>query len=270
MKKDMHIHTNFSDGEYSPKDLLKKINEAGITEFAICDHDNIDGAIIMQQLVKDKGIKFHMGVEISSRITELGINVHLLCYDFDPKNAEVNKIINDLKQKRLQKALVMIDFVKDNFNYEITEQEREKLLSENNVIGKPHIYSLIKDKITVDKERFYRIFDDLKSDNMKADSKEVLKAFHDAGGVVVLAHAIEIEREYGIDSIKAIEFLKEHGLDGLETEHSKHTEENAKRFKSYAKQFGLFESMGSDFHGETVKPEAKLGVCKKIDNDLIF
>lgn len=270
MIKDMHLHTNFSDGEYSPKELLKKIEQSGVKEFAICDHDNFDGALIMRELVKNKNIKFHLGVEISSRITELDINVHILCYDFDPTNFEVNKIIDDLKQKRLKKVDLMIDFVEDNFGYQISSFEREKLLKENNVIGKPHIYTLIKDKIDVEKERFYRIFDDLKSDNMKADSKEVLKAFHDAGGVVVLAHPIEIEREYNVDSLLAIKFLKQHGLDGLETEHSKHTQEDAKRFKEYAKKLDLFESCGSDFHGEHVKPEAKIGVCKKTDNDLIF
>ncbi|MGN1208065.1 MAG: PHP domain-containing protein [Christensenellales bacterium] len=263
MKKDMHIHTNFSDGQYSPKEVLGKVKKANITEFAITDHDNFDGAVIMQNLTQNFDVKYHVGVEISARIFELKINVHLLCYDFDTKNKEVSKIIEDLKLKRLKKLDLMIDFVEKKFGYKISPQEKQMLLAENNVVGKPHIFALLSKKTDVDRENFYRTMDDLKSPETKVDSVKVLQAFHDAGGVVVLAHPIEIEQEYKIDSFGAIKFLAQHGLDGLETEHSKHSKSDIMRFKAYAKQLNLFESYGSDFHGEKVKPDVQLGGCNK-------
>jgi len=269
MIKDMHIHSNFSDGQYSPKELLEKIEKAGITEFALTDHDNIDGLKIMQNLVKDKKIKFHPGVEISSRINELNINVHLLCYDFDLNNEKVLDLMEELKQKRIHKLDLMIDYVKEHFGYKISDEQKEKLLKENNVVGKPHIWALISKDLDIETESFYRVLDGLKSENLKADSKEVINVFHSAGGVVVLAHPIEIEDEYKIDSLKAIEFLKQFGLDGLETKHSKHTQKDYLRFKSIAKNLGLFQSFGSDFHGEKIKPNVKLGDCEKNEKELI-
>lgn len=263
MKKDMHIHSNFSDGQYSPKQLLEKIEKSGIVDFALTDHDNIDGLKIMQDLVKNKNIKFHTGVEISSRIEELKINVHLLCYDFDLINKGVLDLIEKMKQNRIYKLDLMIDFVEKHFGYKISNEEKQQLLNENNVVGKPHILALLSEKMNLDTEKFYRTMDALKSENLKADSKEVLRVFHDAGGVVVLAHPIEIEDEYKIDSKIAIKFLKEHGLDGLETKHSKHSRQEYLKFKKIAKEFGLFESLGSDFHGEKIKPNVKLGVCEK-------
>ena len=74
-----------------------------------------DGAVIMQNLTQNLNIKYHVGVEISARIFELKINVHLLCYDFDTKNKEVSKIIEDLKLKRLKKLDLMIDFVEKKY-----------------------------------------------------------------------------------------------------------------------------------------------------------
>ena len=270
MQKDMHIHTSFSDGQYSPKEVLEQVKNGNITEFAITDHDNFDGAVMMQNLTQNLNIKYHVGVEISARIFELKIDVHLLCYDFDTKNKEVSKIIEDLKLKRLKKLDLMIDFVEKKFGYKISPQQKQMLLAENNVVGKPHIFALLSKKIGVDRERFYRTMEELKSPETKADSVKVLQTFHDAGGVVVLAHPIEIEQEYKIDSFDAIKFLAEHGLDGIETEHSKHSKKDIMRFKAYAKQLNLFESCGSDFHGENVKPDARLGVCNKFEKTLDF
>lgn len=265
MKKDLHIHTNFSDGQYSPKEVLEKIQEKGITEFAITDHDSFDGAILMQNLVKNKNLKYHIGVEISSKIDNF--NVHLLCYDFTIKNNSVNKLIEELKQKRLKKLDLMIDFVKKHFNYVISEVEKEKLLHENNIVGKPHIYALISKKINIDKEYFYEKMNALKAGETKAEAQDVIKVFHSANGKVVLAHPKEIEEEYNKDSYDIISQLAKLGLDGLETKHSKHSKSDILRFKKYAKQFNLFETMGSDFHGEKVKPNVKLGVCEKVEKN---
>ena len=266
MKKDMHMHTSFSDGQYFPEEILKKIGEAGITEFAITDHDNIDGAIKMQKLVENLNVKFHVGVEISSRITELGLNVHLLCYDFDVHNKKVLQIIDELKQKRIHKLDLMIDFVEKHFGYRITEEEKQKLIEENNVVGKPHICAFLSTKINFETESFYKVMNGFKSADFKVDAKKVINAFHDAGGVVVLAHPIEIEDEYKIDSFPAIKFLKDKGLDGLETHHTKHSKKDIQRFSVIAKNLNLFESFGSDFHGEKIKPNIKLGMSEKPEN----
>ena len=55
---DLHIHTNASDGTYSPKELIDKIHEAGIKIFAVTDHDTIDGAISLKKIFDDSSLKF--------------------------------------------------------------------------------------------------------------------------------------------------------------------------------------------------------------------
>lgn len=260
---DLHIHSNFSDGQYSPQDILTKVQEKGITEFALTDHDNIDGAVIMQNLVKDKNIKYHVGVEISSRIEEMNVNIHLLCYDFDVLNRGVIDVICELKQKRLKKLDLMIDFIEQNFHYKITNEEKEKLLKENNIVGKPHLYALLSGKINLSREVYYNTMNNLKVPESKVEALKVLKTFHNAGGVVVLAHPKEIEEEYNVDAYDVIKYLVNAGLDGVETKHSKHNVQDYLRYSKYAKEFNLFQTQGSDFHGEKVKPNVILGKCEK-------
>ena len=53
MKKliDMHTHTNFSDGDYSPKELIELSKKENIKIMAITDHDTLEG---IKNIPKDK------------------------------------------------------------------------------------------------------------------------------------------------------------------------------------------------------------------------
>ena len=45
---DLHLHTTASDGTDAPLALPEKLRQAGITTFAVCDHDTIDGAMELE------------------------------------------------------------------------------------------------------------------------------------------------------------------------------------------------------------------------------
>ena len=107
----------------------------------------------------------------------------------------------------------------------------------------------------------------LNSQDLKLDAVKVIQTFKNSNIDVTLAHPIEIMEENNltysdIDSIVA--FLKNYGLKGLETCHSKQTIKDAEIFSQIAQKYNLQESEGSDYHGENVKPNVFLGVCKKI------
>lgn len=40
---DLHIHTNASDGQYSPAELVRKAAEKGVSVLAVTDHDTVAG-----------------------------------------------------------------------------------------------------------------------------------------------------------------------------------------------------------------------------------
>jgi len=40
---DLHIHSNASDGRYSPEELVVKAVELGLSVIALSDHDSVNG-----------------------------------------------------------------------------------------------------------------------------------------------------------------------------------------------------------------------------------
>lgn len=67
MKIDMHIHTHFSDGAMSPRDVVKTAKKAGMDGVAICDHNTNRGyKAIKSYLGKKKDLLVIPGTEVST------------------------------------------------------------------------------------------------------------------------------------------------------------------------------------------------------------
>ena len=66
---DLHVHTDFSDGADSPRDVLQRARQTELDVIAITDHDSIDGAIIAWELATHSriGPEVIVGEEVSSR-----------------------------------------------------------------------------------------------------------------------------------------------------------------------------------------------------------
>lgn len=267
--KDLHIHTKYSDGEYDEIEILNKIEEAHIKEFAICDHDTLEGSEKVYNLVKgNESLVFHSGVELSSRINGMygGIDIHLLVRDFDYNDENIIKLINKIAYLRNLKIERMKKLVEEIYGIKLSEEELEAKKRTTNSFGKPHIYSLLLNHGEYDRETFYLKMRKLPASDLKLEAKEVLEMLKDSECYVTLAHPIEIMDEYKLtyeDIDRVVEYLCKCGLDGLETRHSKHSEEDYKKFSLIAKKYNLKETEGSDYHGPNVKPHVKLGVCVK-------
>ena len=268
--KDLHIHTKYSDGEYNEHQILEKIKEANISEFSICDHDTIEGCQKVYNILKETNTNFifHTGIELSCRVNDFlnGINIHLLVRDFDLENPTIHSIIEKIADFRLQKLQIMIDRIKERFNFVIPKKDIQEALKQTNSIGKPHLYTILNKYKQITRETYYTNMKHLDTNHLKLDATEILTLMKDCKGYVTLAHPIEIMDDYNLtynDIDDLVKHLKEKGLDALETKHSKHTEENYYEFSKIAQKYNLIETEGSDYHGPSVKPNVKLGICKK-------
>ena len=267
--KDLHIHTKYSDGEYDEYEIVDKIKEAGITEFSICDHDTIEGSKKVYNLIEnDKAIIYQSGVELSCRIKELygGIDIHLLFRNFDYNDENLNSIVEEIAHLRKLKIQRMVDLVEKIYGIRLEQEEIKEKEKTTNSFGKPHIYALLRKRGAFDIETFYTKMRALEAADLKLSATEVLEMLKNSKGYVTLAHPKEIMDEYklGYDDIdKIVAFLVSSGLEGLETRHSKHTNDDYLAFSKIAKKYNLVETLGSDYHGPNVKPHVKLGVCVK-------
>ena len=268
--KDLHIHTKYSDGSLNEYEIINEIENLKIKEFAIADHDTIEGSKKVFNLLKEKNlkVKFHSSVELTCRVNEYqnGINIHLLAQDFDYNDPVILEIVEEISKLRFKKIQVMVDYIEKEYNIKIPKALLEEKIKSTNSFGKPHLYSIMQEIGNFDRFQYYKTMDKLNTSKLKLDAKSVIHKLQ-GHSKTILAHPCEVMDEYNFDYNQIEEFikyLKNLGLTGVETHHSKQTKEMQKEFSKIAKKYKLEENYGSDFHGEDVKPGLKIGdVVKK-------
>ena len=83
----MHIHSNYSDGEFSPNEVIKMGIDSGLDVMAITDHDTINGIKTIDRnsdFIRESGINVVNGIEVSCKFDKG--TMHILGYDFDIDN----------------------------------------------------------------------------------------------------------------------------------------------------------------------------------------
>lgn len=263
--KDLHIHTKYSDGELDEFEIIQEVQNSKIKEFAIADHDTIDGSKKVFDILNEKNydLIFHPAVELTCRVNEYlnGINVHLLIQDFDYNNEKLLSLINEVSELRFKKIQKMVDYIEKIYKIDIPKHELQKTIKKTKSFGKPHLYSILCKIGKYNREEYYDTMDKLSTAEFKLDAKKVITDLKD-NCKIILAHPIEIMEEYNfsVDDIeKLIVYLKNLGLTGIETHHSSQTKALQNKLSIIAQKHNLIESFGSDFHGENVKPGLKIG-----------
>jgi predicted metal-dependent phosphoesterase TrpH len=80
-KIDLHMHTSYSDGAYTPVELVKKAYDSGLAVISLTDHDSINGIPEAVAYGKELGIEVVPGLEISTDVDDK--EIHLLAYFID-------------------------------------------------------------------------------------------------------------------------------------------------------------------------------------------
>ncbi len=84
--RDLHTHSNCSDGLYDPAELVRQAARSGVQELSLTDHDTLAGLHGAQETAESFGIRFMPGIEFTCRTQDR--TVHLLGYGFRPSVAQ--------------------------------------------------------------------------------------------------------------------------------------------------------------------------------------
>jgi len=257
---DFHLHTSNSDGDYSVEKLVSLVRENGIQNFSISDHDNIKSVQDIKN-VDITNLNYITGVEFSC--IHLGkYEMHILGYGFDGENQQMKQACLWVKNQRIKRMKDIIATVETRTGLAFSEEEINGVISNNNP-GRPHLAKLIlKHQLASDStDAFVKYLGGLKSEhNYRLTTKEAFDIIHNAGGKVIWAHPIKVEKKYHLDITEIIDSLIAIGLDGIEIGNILHSYDDVLRYQSLAKQKGLLVSAGSDYHGPVVKPDVDMGV----------
>ncbi|MCF7792666.1 MAG: PHP domain-containing protein [Candidatus Cloacimonetes bacterium] len=247
MKKiDLHVHTNFSDGLYSPEEVVELAKDREYDVIAIADHDNIDGYLQVKDYAENLDLELIPGVEIST--LERGRDVHVLAYNFDIENEELLELMRKIYNSRFSRAEQIIEKLNER-NIVIDIEKVKSFAGRNNYLGRPHICrALIEEGYCNDK---YEAFDSYLGEHCFAyvpkfspSAKEAIEVIHKAGGIAILAHPYTL----GDDSM--IYDIISYGVDGMEVFYAKCNDETIYHYNEIAKENGLIRTGGSDFHGD--------------------
>ena len=124
-KMDMHTHSIYSDGSNTPKELIELAINNNVTTLALTDHDNIEGSKEIIRLNNGR-INIYSGVELS--IMAPKGRFHMLGYNIDLENEELNKKLREIKETSIYNLLLYIDVLKKDFGLYIPESEIDKLI----------------------------------------------------------------------------------------------------------------------------------------------
>jgi len=242
---DLHIHSYYSDGTFSPGEILERASEKNLTAVSITDHDEVKAVKIAKFLGQKVGILVISGIELSAQFN--GKDVHILGYLFNEEDKKLLIKLKEIREYREIRAKEILSRLRKNDIH--IDFSFVKNIAGRGAIGRPHIAQAMLEKGSIInyKEAFIKYIGNGKPCNVpkyRLNIDEAIELLKNAdGGIPVLAHPGNI----GDDSI--VEELLTFPFAGIEVWHPDHSTQQIKKYLSIAERKSLLTTGGSDNHG---------------------
>ncbi len=249
---DLHTHTNFSDGTFSPQEVIRLAKQSNLYAIAITDHDTVRGLDAAQEESLRQGIEFIPGIELTAETNSA--EAHFLGYFIDWRQRWLQDKLQEIANVRVERMHQMVEKLK-SLGIEIEAEDVFKLAGRGSV-GRLHLARAMQEKgICSVHEAFQKYIGDKGPAyvvRFMLSPKEAIGVIIRLRGVAVLAHPYNLEQKDIISSFVDM------GLRGIEVYYPEHDANTVQYYKSLAEKSGLLVTGGSDFHG-TAKPDVSLG-----------
>ena len=270
-KSEIHMHSTFSDGEFTPTELVGIARRNGVSILSLTDHDTFEGIEEFVQAAEGTGISAFPGIEITTSYQEF--NVHLLAYfkSLDSIDTELGETVAAMADKRVRRMAELIDRINDV----VPEKFKGKILFENvrkaaeGVLARPHLArEMVRLGIVpTTGQAFEHYLVQYNVERTNLDVQTAIALIRRCGGVPVIAHPGE--RTYSLhhpdkgrdyeDIPAQLDELKSFGLLGLECLYPYHEKINkVEFFTNLANKMGLIVTGSRDFHGFTTYQKPSL------------
>ena len=255
---DLHMHSTYSDGTFSPEELIAEGQRIGLKAMALTDHDTTNGVPRFRAAAQAAGIRILTGVEVSADPPHGTMHVLGYCVEpEDPVLIEHLKWIRDGRDARNHEILHKLN----QLGCHITMEQVESYAGED-VVARPHFsQALIAAGYAKDKkdafEKYLARGKAAYAERRRLSPSATLELIRRAKGVPVLAHPFTLDLNPGALR-EQVKELASQGLLGIEVYYSEHTPDRVRDFGKLAKEFNLVATGGTDFHGAN-SPQVKMG-----------
>ncbi len=250
MLADLHTHSIYSDGRYTPDELCRRAAQGGVFLLSITDHDTLAGEEVKRAAAKKHGLQYVTGWEISAY--EQNEKLHVLGYGceiggayaaFTKARTEASFLRAEDSVKKLRAAGVPVTM--------------EEALSERSSPDLPihtmHVARAAAKRLGIAEGevylRYLAIGRCAHSDIGRPTPKQAIDCIHALGGVASIAHPGRITLPFA-EREERLERLVKWGADGIEAFYTTHTKEDTAYFLRFAAAKGLLVTGGSDTHFE--------------------
>ena len=258
MKIDLHIHTTYSDGAYSPEQVVDTALDCNLAVIALTDHDNILSHKVAMDYVKKQGYNLEIipGVEINTIYK--GYEVHILGYYMDTNNPDFVQLLKNQQQARINQTTQIVELLNKKAGIRVKFEDIKSLVAPGGSIGRPHIARAITavGGVANVMEAYSKYINDSSPvyvTRKTVSPHDAVEIINEAGGIPVFAHPIDVDI-----SEKLTKELVSYGLRGIEAYHRKHSPAVVEYFSSLAEKYGLIITGGSDFHAPSMNHGAIL------------
>ncbi|MBE0698098.1 MAG: PHP domain-containing protein [Anaerolineaceae bacterium] len=254
MTIDLHTHTNYSDGFFSPAEVIQAAAEKGLRAIAISDHDTTRGAREALPLAAAAGIELVPAIEITTSWLGVGLSkgeqdVDLLGFFIDLEDAEFRAyetaLLADIHQ-RVADCCTRLS------------QQGYPIMIEDVFAENPHyagplytVLALMHKDLASDWDAGSRLFNPVWAERRPSSFtiQSAIAAIHRAGGAAVLAHPSIVNPNGRTLDAGSLRLLVDAGLDGIEIFHHRLDAAAREHFMALAERFHLVTTGGSDLHG---------------------
>ena len=256
---DLHVHSVFSDGTWTPEQLIREAERLCLGAVALCDHNTIAGLPDFLEAARGSAVQAVPGIEFSTEYR--GSELHILALFIAPEHyGAVTELVQQMQQRKEESNLALVAALKEA-GIEV-DYGAVKAATPNGQVNRALIAAEMMRRGYCDSIR--EAFQHWLSPEhgyfvppRRLDALETIRFIRSIGAASVLAHPFLNLKEADLRC-----FLAEaEGLDGMETEYVSFTPEQRKLAGEIAAEYGLLCSGGSDFHGDN-KPEIALGIGK--------
>jgi predicted metal-dependent phosphoesterase TrpH len=257
---DLHLHTTWSDGEWTPELLMDHLVREHFDLAAITDHDRADTAAALQQLALEKHLPVLVGVEMTTlwkdalsgkdEMSGQDNMTDLLCFGFDAPPNALNDLAQDLLCRQRENTREVFENLQRKGYTFTPEPDALATLLEQPSPQQPHALAALL------KRHGYgngqpsagRIVLEAGCMFAMTDLAAVVEAAHRSGAVCLIAHPGHKDGFVTYDGHMLDKLREDIPIDGLEVHTPKHTAEQTAMYLEYARKHGLLISSGSDSH----------------------
>lgn len=243
MKFDLHLHSDMSDGTAPPEALPHLAAELSVGLIALTDHDTAAGADAAREAGRKAGVSVLSGIELDVQI-DAGV-LHMLGLGIDPHGAPITEYEAWKGRARAQRNAEMLDkldalgvHMRDVMEHSRLNDTRLHMAKAIAAAGYAESISDAFDKY-LDRGRPAYVSGE------RIGRREAVELIHAAGGLAVLAHPCKLK--CAVQPL--LHELAGYGLDGIEAFYPASTAGQTAESLSFARQYGLIVTCGSDFHG---------------------